>query len=266
MSRPLTSIDPNTVALQPVLLPAPLPTVHHHHLLKYPSGNDSAENLAPGNAPTATEKVTPADNNANKKKRKSDSKETSNAPADKAGETAPAKKPKTSRAKKSDEAPAKAPSKKALAEALLDVSSAHLPGEDAGCVPVYETCDTIRRKIRDMLEKDGLTQAGYCRALAQATPTLERPPQASQLARFLGCKGPLSGNTSSVFYASYVLFEKLRIRDRKPKSKFRQEMEEVHGDEGVDLKHNMNTQGFTLHVTEDVVVDKYGHVQIVKKF
>ncbi|KAK7748744.1 hypothetical protein SLS53_000767 [Cytospora paraplurivora] len=265
MSRPLTCIDPNTVALQRAL-PAPLPTVHHHHLLKNPGSNDSAENLVPCNAPTATEKVTPADNNANKKKRKSDSTETSNAPADKAGDNAPAKKPKTSRSEKSDEAPVKAPSKKVLAEALLDVSSVYLPGEDAGRVPVYETCDSIRRKIRDILKKDGLTQAGFCRALAQATPTLEKPPQTSQLARFLGYKGPLSGNTSSVFYASYVLFEKLRIRDRKPKSKFRQEMEEIHGDKGVNIEHNMNTQGFTVHVTEEVGVDKYGHVQFMKKF
>lgn len=210
--------------------------------------------------------MTPTDNADKRRKRKSDGTETPNAPADRAGGNAPGERPKTSRTKKSDEAPVEALSRKALAEALLDVSSVYLPGEDAGCVPAYETCDTIRRKIRDALRKDGLTQAGLCRALARATPTLEKPPSWEQLARFLGQKGPLGGNTSSVFYASYVLFEKLRIRDKKPKSRFRQEMEVIHEDEGVDIEHNMNTESFVVLASHQVGVDKYGHVQVMSRF
>lgn len=64
---------------------------------------------------------------------------------------------------------------KAQAEALLDVSSVRLEDDDP--IPVYETCDTIRRKIRDILKKDGVTQAGYCRALAQATKTSTSRPR-----------------------------------------------------------------------------------------
>lgn len=103
----------------------------------------------------------------------------------------------------------------------MDISSVQVDGEDDFSLPVYETCDTMRRKIRDVLKKDGLIQAGFCSAMAQAATT-DKPPQPAQLARFLSQKGPLSGNTSVVFYASYVLLEKMRIRDLKPRSKFRQ--------------------------------------------
>jgi hypothetical protein len=42
----------------------------------------------------------------------------------------------------------------------------------------------------------------------------------------------LEGNTSGVFYGTYVYFEKLRIKEGKPKSKKRQQMEELHAKSG----------------------------------
>ncbi|KUI55894.1 hypothetical protein VP1G_03335 [Cytospora mali] len=251
-ARALTSIDPNTVALQP----AQLPNVHHQSMNNDGNNADAPAKTKKKDQPAPTTKT-------NNKKRKSDSTDGTNAPAPgQENGSAPAKKPRTSRKKTNDEAPTKASSKKAQAEALFDVSSVHLDDEDPGPVPVYETCDTIRRKIRDVLKKDGVTQAGFCRALAQACEDLEVPPQPGQLSRFLANKGPLSGNTNVVFYSSYVLFEKMRIRDRKPKSKFRQEMEALHPGEGVDIEHNMNTQRFLLHATERASIDKYGKLHI----
>jgi hypothetical protein len=47
----------------------------------------------------------------------------------------------------------------------------------------------------------------------------------------------LNGNTSGMFYGAYVYFEKLRIKEGKPKSKKRREMEEIHAkDGGLDTK------------------------------
>ncbi|ROV99433.1 hypothetical protein VMCG_06430 [Cytospora schulzeri] len=264
-ARALTAIDPNTVAMQPAMLPvplpAPLPTVHHHTLKKV--GNSADTPIEIDVQPSGKENPINSNNKNNNKKRKSDGTDNSKGPGQDNG-SSKAKKPRTSRTKKSSDESSntKASSKKAQAEALLDVSSVHLEGEDIDRVPVYETCDTIRRKIRDVLKKDGVTQAGYCRALARATTALDRPPQAVQLTRFLNNTGPLGGNTNSVFYASYVLFEKMRIRDGKPKSRFRQEMEEKHGEEGVDIENNMNTQCFTLHVTERASFDKYGKFHV----
>lgn len=48
----------------------------------------------------------------------------------------------------------------------------------------------------------------------------------------MGYKGPDTGNTSCVFYAAYVFFEKLRIVESKPKSKHREEMESIWGGKG----------------------------------
>lgn len=38
-------------------------------------------------------------------------------------------------------------------------------------------------------------------------------------------EGASAGNNSAIFYSSYVFFEKLRLRDGKPKAKHRKEME-----------------------------------------
>lgn len=69
-------------------------------------------------------------------------------------------------------------------------------------------------------------------------------------------KGPAAGNTSSVFYAAYVFFEKLRVRDNKPKAKKRQEMETEWPD-GFNTGQQLSG-GVTVHVTEKVSMDQYG--------
>ena len=120
--------------------------------------------------------------------------------------------------------------KKAKAEDAdkFDVSDAvlKLDGEDEGEVKIYDTCDEIRRKITAHLREDGVTKAGLCRTLGQITPG-GTPINAKSMDDFLKKKGPLDGSSSRCFYSAYVFFEKLRIKQGKPKSKFREEMEAI---------------------------------------
>lgn len=116
---------------------------------------------------------------------------------------------------------------KAGASASAEVPPVVLEGELENAVEVYDTCSTIRRKINAHLKKDGVTQAAFLRELAACY----HPPktmQSSQLQRFRQMNGVDGGNTSSVYYAAYVFFEKERIRTGTKKSKDREEMEEIY--------------------------------------
>ncbi|CAD0112567.1 unnamed protein product [Aureobasidium uvarum] len=112
-------------------------------------------------------------------------------------------------------------------------------GEETDSVPVYDTCDDIRRQITAYLKKPGVTQAQFGRDLLAQYNTDKAPKgiSASQIQSFRGKKGPDSGNTSSVFYSAYVFFEKMRIKQGKPKSQKRKEMKEVWGLDGFDTEN-----------------------------
>lgn len=142
---------------------------------------------------------------------------------------------------------------------LPNLLSIQLDGEATQSVPVYETCDMIRRKIDSYLRQTGLSNAAFCRALAEAT--LIRV-SGTQLSSFRSKKGYDSGNTSNVFYACYVYFEKLRIKEGKPKSKDRLKMEELWAKEGgfnvVTAGHN---KALTMMGGEKYTVNKYGQVK-----
>ena len=119
--------------------------------------------------------------------------------------------------------------------AVVDISDIYLSGEDDDDVPVFDTCDEVRKKIDAHLRKPGVTQAQFCRDIYAQLKGPCRPArvfQSSQLAVFRNNMGPISGAKSKVFYAAYVFFEKLRIKQGKPKSKHRLEMEEVWGFQG----------------------------------
>lgn len=136
-----------------------------------------------------------------------------------------------------------------------------LTGEKQGAVPVYETCDTMWRQIRTLLKKVGVTQAAYLQAIAKCIPG-EPVIQPRVLRDFLSRRGPAIGCKSLAFYGSYVFFEKRRVKEGKPKSKFRQEMEEVHGDKGMDIEHDPRTSRLILHNSQDAFRDKYGKLQV----
>ncbi|THW27860.1 hypothetical protein D6D23_02453 [Aureobasidium pullulans] len=148
----------------------------------------------------------------------------------------------------------------------LDIDDVELYGEETDSVPVYDTCDDIRRQITAYLKKPGVTQAQFGRDLLKQFHT-DRAPKGisgSQMQAFRGKKGPDAGNTSSVFYGAYVFFEKMRIKQNKPKSEKRKEMEEVWGPGGFDIEHNSATTGILCEMGDIVTKDKYGKMHSYK--
>jgi len=116
-------------------------------------------------------------------------------------------------------------------EKKYDVSGITLEGEAEVKVPVYDNCDEIRRKVKAYLREPGVTQAGFLREIAK-TYLDGRKIQSKVLNDFLTKKGPGAGNRSAVYYSSYVFFEKIRVRDDKPKSKHRMDMERIYAEDG----------------------------------
>ncbi|KAL3480421.1 hypothetical protein BJX99DRAFT_254724 [Aspergillus californicus] len=138
-----------------------------------------------------------------------------------------------------------------------DVSGICLPGEEEEDVSVFDTCDEVRKKIRAHLRDSKMTQADFCRAISKTFP--DKVLSGSSLAAFMRKSGPSSGNSCQTFYAAYVFFEKLRIRDGKPKTKFREEMEGIWKN-GFDRKLRPNG-GPIYHVSSSVYTDEYGRLR-----
>lgn len=87
----------------------------------------------------------------------------------------------------------------------------------------------------------------------------------AQLTAFLRKKGPMAGNTSKAFYAAYMYFERLRVKQNKKKSKKWEEMEVHWRDEG-----DMDTQvdqskgvWLTMQEPESAYMNKYGRTEII---
>ncbi|KAK3303733.1 uncharacterized protein B0T15DRAFT_504901 [Chaetomium strumarium] len=137
--------------------------------------------------------------------------------------------------KKTAQAAVAAPAK--AAPRSVDLSDIHLDGEDLDAVPVFDTCDEVRRKNNAHLKKPGGTQ----------------------LTRFRNSKGALTGAKSAVFYAAYVFFEKMRIKEGKPKSKHRLDMEKEWDRGGIDRTIDGNST-FFCRASERPVMDKYGKI------
>lgn len=90
----------------------------------------------------------------------------------------------------------------------------------------------------------------------------------SKLAAFLGKKGPAAGNTSSAFYGTYVFFEKMRIRDGKPKSEHREGMEDAWagldwdrmGKSGMETKKIIDREQYLVPANSKIKIyqDEFG--------
>ena len=107
---------------------------------------------------------------------------------------------------------------------------------------IFDICDELRRKISTHLVKTGVTKAQFCRDLRAQLFSSDAPKsiQSAQLDRFRSMKGPKAGNSSSVYYAAYVFFEKWRLADGKPKTKHRLDMEQAWPG-GMDRKCDSRT-------------------------
>lgn len=120
----------------------------------------------------------------------------------------------------------KSPSSEDELEDLLDLSSITLPGEESHAVEVYDTCNMIRSKIAAFLKAHPKeTKASLARRI-DALPYVNNV-NPRNFGAFMAKNGYDAGNTSEAFYAAYVFFEKLRIKQGKEKSKDRLEMERV---------------------------------------
>ncbi|KAI9770063.1 MAG: hypothetical protein M1839_003291 [Geoglossum umbratile] len=168
-----------------------------------------------------------------------------------AGVPLPRKKAKTS-----------APASTKNRETAVQLNEITLPGEQTDSVEVYDSCDEIRRKINAHLKKDGVTQASFLRDLRAQYHTRDNRMQSTQLQAFRGKKGPAAGNTSSVFYAAYVFFEKLRIKEGKKKSKHREAMEGVWAHKGGFDTEYSSHRGYWAPKGASVHMDQYGLVRI----
>jgi hypothetical protein len=140
----------------------------------------------------------------------------------------------------------------------FDFSEIHLDGEADVKVPIFDSCDEVRKKINAHMKEPGLTKASFLRDIAKTYPE-EKTIQTKSLNDFLNKKGALEGNTSMIYYAAYVFFEKMRIQQGKPKSKHRQEMEKRHP-EGVFTDRPLNR--IWCQQGERPTIDQYGDVHI----
>ncbi|KAH6648211.1 hypothetical protein BKA67DRAFT_523486, partial [Truncatella angustata] len=102
-----------------------------------------------------------------------------------------------------------------------DISDVFLPGGENGSVPVYDTCDEIRGRPTRISGSPELHRRSFAVVFAPTNI------QAFQLTRFRSAKGHRAGTKSIIFYGAYVIFEEIRIKQGKCKSKYRQEIDRL---------------------------------------
>ena len=129
--------------------------------------------------------------------------------------------------------------------------------EEVEKVPIYDTCHDVRRKIYAHLRESSVTQAAFLRDIQKMLPG-QQSLSSQRLKTFLGNKGSVDGNDSPLFYAGYVWFEKLRIKNGKRKSKKREEMEEIWSKEGG--MNRISHRYIKCHESVRPRVDQYGRL------
>ncbi|KAL2063175.1 hypothetical protein VTL71DRAFT_6247 [Oculimacula yallundae] len=157
----------------------------------------------------------------------------------------------------------KAKTATAASEGSAALDAIQLEGEADCSVPIFDSCDEVRKKIRAYLAAGHSTQAEFLREIAKPFHD-GRKIQSKVLNDFLGKRGAYSGNTSAVFYGAYVFFEKLRLRDGKPKSKHRLDMEKAHPGKGMDTKRRRDF--VTCMKGEKPYTDSLGQLHIAGRF
>lgn len=155
-----------------------------------------------------------------------------------------------------------------------------LRGQDVGkrMVPIYDTCDEVRRKTKMFLKRARVNQARFLRGLGRVRAGYNRdgtgydkgtPVSKASFEAFMRLRGPSAGSESIVFYLCYVFFEKLRIKEGKPKSELREEMEELWGNykDAVTWRRGflLKRKAVVCRQVEEAVEDKYGMVRVVPK-
>ncbi|RVD90338.1 uncharacterized protein DFL_001310 [Arthrobotrys flagrans] len=157
-----------------------------------------------------------------------------------------------------------APKASKLAKGALPtfITTVTLEGEEDDSVPVFDTCDVIRRKITGALTSSGHTKASLLRAFAACTSEPDRPIAPNSFQRFMAAKGKTGGCTNRTFYAAYVYFEKQRIAEKKKKTKTREEMEAAWGVDGMDYENLGRPMAWIIPAHESLGIDQYGRMTL----
>ena len=131
-----------------------------------------------------------------------------------------------------------------ITDGIPDLSDIHIDGEDTDTVPIRDSCGEMRKKISSYLRRKGVKQTELLRAFKDQYHTDKQPLRmdSGRLNKFRAAQGPDGGNTNTIYYAAYVFFEKLRIKEGKPKSQHRLDMEKAWL-EGADTKRLARNKG-----------------------
>jgi hypothetical protein len=97
--------------------------------------------------------------------------------------------------------------------------SLELDGEEDDELEADDTCNDIQEKITEYLKMEYVTRARVLKNISKNFKKNPRRFSSSQLFSFMSKTRPLAGNTQSIFYASYVFFERLREREIYPRQK-----------------------------------------------
>lgn len=82
--------------------------------------------------------------------------------------------------------------------------------------------------------------------------------------RFMEASGPQAAGHNITFYAAWVYFEKLRIKEGKEKTEKRQKMEKIWGKKGF-RRMNGNNMALTLQQGKNWTMNDYGQVEILSE-
>jgi len=108
---------------------------------------------------------------------------------------------------------------KALAKPL-SWEAVELEKDDEGCVPVYDDCAEVRRKIRLLQKTPGWKVGAWLKDIGNIN--------SNSYGRFMKETGKTDGASNGTYYAAYVYFEKVRIAEGKKKTAKRLENEKTH--------------------------------------
>ncbi|GMF20766.1 unnamed protein product [Phytophthora fragariaefolia] len=148
-------------------------------------------------------------------------------------------KPKEKKRQTTEERQEKAKKARDSKELLRKIEEVELSDVDEeGCVPVYDDCDEIRRKIEEFLGEGLVTKAMFLCALGNVN--------SNSLRRFMGLRRG-AGAANEVYRKAYAFFEKKRILDGEEKTVKRLANEDLQGPEGFP-RHGLN-----MHFMEKVL-------------
>lgn len=125
-----------------------------------------------------------------------------------------------------------------------------LHGESTESVPVYDTCDTVRAGIAELLSPDANTVPARKPFTKKALAEQMGDITSQSLQRFRDHTGgkEMSGAEMKAYYLGYVFLEKLRLYEGREKTEARIAAEAKFGEKGRELRDPTRKRGGTMGV------------------